>query len=194
MAAYINNIGRDIVVWSNPAMDYSTRATRGWPFIELSEALAVAGAYLVLVLYGYSKYQQHVAATKGAAPAPKEARLRGIAKLNADPQFPLVWLLFLYNIVQVVLCTYMMYMAFTIARDNYPGLICNPHNTTDSKLAPILWLFYVSKVRVRGRRRSSPHGRPSSSPPAHDSPPIAAFIPTPPLPLPRRSSTSSTPL
>lgn len=42
----------------------------------------------------------------------------------------------------------MMVQAGLIAYNNYSKPICNPHNDTKSELAPILWLFYVSKVSI----------------------------------------------
>jgi len=41
-----------------------------------------------------------------------------------------------------------MVEAARVAYNNYSAPICNPHNDTHSKLAPVLWLFYVSKVSI----------------------------------------------
>ncbi len=109
LAAQVNAIGRRIVELSNPELDYDNRATKGYAFIELSEALPVALAYLGLVLYGNSKYAAWKAAQASKAAAPEAPAKKdgpwsvgkALAKLNGDKQFPVVWLLFFYNIVQV---------------------------------------------------------------------------------------------
>jgi hypothetical protein len=111
LAAQVDAVGRRIVELSNPELNYDTRATKGMPFIELSEALPVALAYLGLVMYGNSKYAAWKAAQAGKPAAADAAAKKGgdgpwtlskgLAKLNGDKQFPVVWLLFFYNIVQV---------------------------------------------------------------------------------------------
>lgn len=53
------------------------------------------------------------------------------------------------SFLQVVLCAYMMGEAARVAYVYYEKPVCNAHNPIDSKLAPVLWLFYVSKVRER---------------------------------------------
>ncbi len=111
LAKVVDDIGRSIVELSNPSLDYENRATKGWPFIAFSQALPTALAYLALVAYGnlkYAKYQAEQKA-KGAAAAPvvkkgdKPAWSISFAlnKLNSDKQFPVVWILFFYNILQV---------------------------------------------------------------------------------------------
>ncbi len=49
----------------------------------------------------------------------------------------------------------MMAEALRIA-SGYNAVVCNPHNPHNSELAPVLWLFYVSKVRGGGRRNWLP--------------------------------------
>ena len=44
----------------------------------------------------------------------------------------------------------MMGEALRVAITHYALPVCNPHSAQVSQLAPVLWLFYVSKVRRRG--------------------------------------------
>lgn len=54
---------------------------------------------------------------------------------------------FVYNIVQVMLCSYMCIEAVMLAfRNNYTLLPCEPFDHENPKVANLLWLFYVSKI------------------------------------------------
>eukprot|EP00282_Hemiselmis_andersenii_P009109 CAMPEP_0114116026 /NCGR_PEP_ID=MMETSP0043_2-20121206/4282_1 /TAXON_ID=464988 /ORGANISM="Hemiselmis andersenii, Strain CCMP644" /LENGTH=205 /DNA_ID=CAMNT_0001208327 /DNA_START=175 /DNA_END=792 /DNA_ORIENTATION=+ len=54
---------------------------------------------------------------------------------------------FCYNIVQMMLCSYMTIEAAALAyRNGYNMYPCNPFDTKSPPLGPLLWLFYVSKI------------------------------------------------
>ncbi|CAM9553983.1 unnamed protein product [Ectocarpus sp. 8 AP-2014] len=54
---------------------------------------------------------------------------------------------FVYNVVQIILCSYMCVEAFMIAyRNGYPVVPCAPFDAENPPAANLLWLFYVSKV------------------------------------------------
>ncbi|CAM9107941.1 unnamed protein product [Discosporangium mesarthrocarpum] len=54
---------------------------------------------------------------------------------------------FVYNMVQVILCSYMCVEATVIAyRQGYSAVPCNPFNYTDPPVGNVLWLFYISKI------------------------------------------------
>jgi len=53
---------------------------------------------------------------------------------------------FAYNLVQVMLCSYMTIEALILAYRNYGLNTCNAFNTTNPVMGNVLWLFYVSKV------------------------------------------------
>ncbi|CAM9730777.1 unnamed protein product [Pylaiella littoralis] len=54
---------------------------------------------------------------------------------------------FVYNVVQIILCSYMCVEAFMLAnRNGYPILPCAPYDAENPPVANLLWLFYVSKI------------------------------------------------
>ena len=54
---------------------------------------------------------------------------------------------FLYNIMQVMLCSYMCIEALVQAyKNNYTITPCVPFDTVTAPILPILYIFYVSKV------------------------------------------------
>ncbi|CAM9275919.1 unnamed protein product [Laminaria digitata] len=54
---------------------------------------------------------------------------------------------FVYNVVQIILCSYMCVEAFMIAnRSGYPALPCAAFDAKNPAVANVLWLFYISKV------------------------------------------------
>ena len=54
---------------------------------------------------------------------------------------------FIYNIVQVMLCSYMCIESLVQAyRNNYSLMPCEPFNQQNPPILPILYVFYLSKI------------------------------------------------
>lgn len=53
---------------------------------------------------------------------------------------------FLYNIAQVMLCSYMCLEAVFVMKRNDYALVCNDFKPKSPPMANLLWLFYASKV------------------------------------------------
>ena len=53
---------------------------------------------------------------------------------------------FLYNIAQVMLCSYMCIEAVIVAKRSNFNLVCNSYDAKHPPMANVLWLFYASKV------------------------------------------------
>mmetsp|Transcript_1128 Transcript_1128/g.1731 ORF Transcript_1128/g.1731 Transcript_1128/m.1731 type:complete len:211 (+) Transcript_1128:280-912(+) len=54
---------------------------------------------------------------------------------------------FAYNLIQVMLCSYMCIEAALIAyRNNYSLIACVPFNIDSPPVGNLLWLFYISKI------------------------------------------------
>ena len=60
---------------------------------------------------------------------------------------PVLLIALVYNPAQVVLCAWMVYAAFTEARNKGYSLVCNAFNENESGMASILYVFYLSKAR-----------------------------------------------
>ena len=170
LAAVVRAGGKTIVQLANPAQladdaAYNARACAGYPLIELDHAMVAVAGYAVLVAYGLATRPAAKAAAPSGAEAEKAADKKparaasgggagakkggfsAAAALKGLQQEPLKILMLLYNVVQVVLCGYMMLEALRVAWGNYAKPVCNPHsNTGASALKDVLWLFYVSKV------------------------------------------------
>ena len=148
--------GRAFVAWANPKLGaWGARALAGWPLMELDEALVAAAVYAVIVLVGLVFYK----APAKAAPEKKVA-LSVAAKFAKEP---ILYVQFAYNWLQVALCGYMMVEAARVAVASGYGIVCNPFDATRKDLGPVLWLFYVSKVRCFSRCWQ--HARGHSPPP-----------------------------
>ncbi|CAM9932507.1 unnamed protein product, partial [Ascophyllum nodosum] len=66
-----------------------------------------------------------------------------MSKLQPIDSYPVR---FVYNMVQVMLCSYMSIEAFMIAyRNEYP-LLCAPFDAKNPPAGNLLWLFYISKI------------------------------------------------
>jgi hypothetical protein len=96
---------------------------QGWPVTDFVTAFNVAAAYLIFVFVGS-------AIMKLGVPA-------------VDP-YPLK---FVYNVSQIMLCSYMTIEAFLLAkRNNYTVLPCQPYDKENAPIANLLWIFYISKI------------------------------------------------
>jgi GNS1/SUR4 family len=96
---------------------------QGWPFTDFPTAFNIALAYLLFVFVGSM-------IMKAGVPA-------------IDP-YPIK---FIYNVSQIILCSYMTIEAGLLAyRNNYSFMPCNVYDTETPPLAKLLWLFYVSKI------------------------------------------------
>jgi len=126
MDAYIealDNVGESILQWADPEHKFRGY-TEGWPLTDFKTAFTIAAAYLGFVAIGSAVM------SRGNVPA-----------INPYP------IKFLYNVSQIMLCSYMTLEAFFLPyRSGYSCMPCNDYNQRDPKMANLLWLFYVSKV------------------------------------------------
>mmetsp|Transcript_21702 Transcript_21702/g.28058 ORF Transcript_21702/g.28058 Transcript_21702/m.28058 type:complete len:280 (-) Transcript_21702:240-1079(-) len=119
----LDGVGESILQWSDPEGKFRG-ATEGWPLTEFATAFNIALAYFAFVVVGS-------AIMKMGMPA-------------IDP-YPIK---FVYNVSQIMLCSYMTIEGFMLAyRNNYsltPGV--GEYNRDEPPIGNLLWLFYVSKV------------------------------------------------
>uniref|UniRef100_A0A6U1Q8V8 Elongation of fatty acids protein n=1 Tax=Fibrocapsa japonica TaxID=94617 RepID=A0A6U1Q8V8_9STRA len=136
MPVQIPGLSMDYSTFSQWAGDYEQKIlawvsegrvheyTKGWPLTDLESALTIAGAYLLFVLVGSMLF-----------------------KVEAVPAIKLYPVQFLYNIVQVMLCSYMAIEAGMVAfRQGYTCLPCEPFNAKNPPVAEVLYIFYLSKI------------------------------------------------
>jgi len=122
-------VGDDILAWfveTDTATFRSSypRPTKDWPMASFSAATSVAIAYLAFVFVG-------------------RIVMSAIAPLDTLT-YPVR---FIYNIVQMMLCSYMTIEAGALAyRNNYNIQPCNAFDTANPPVGPLLWLFYLSKI------------------------------------------------
>jgi len=135
MAAYqtwADETGRQLLEFATNSKLYSPAGkaitampTEGWPLTSFASAFAISLGYFAFVVLGRAVMSFLPAMDKYTYP-----------------------LRFVYNIAQVMLCSYMTVEAGIVAyRNGYSITPCNAFVTSGSPpIAPVLWLFYVSKV------------------------------------------------
>lgn len=122
--AATGSIGDAMIAFFNEDQNLSP-PTKDWPLAHFGSALVIVGIYLGFVVFGSAvMYQQKSGYSES---------LYGIR--------------FVYNLVQMVLCSYMAIEAIFIPyRQNY-NLVCNIFvRSEDAPMAKLLWLFYMSKI------------------------------------------------
>ncbi|KAK7235721.1 fatty acid elongation [Aureococcus anophagefferens] len=120
---------------------------------------AIGDQIIAWALVGSDVTDEPVKARSGARRATRSAaRARNATRpWNASPAqlimraYPgdgikLYGVAFLYNIAQVMLCSYMCIEAVIVAKRSNFNLVCNSYDAKHPPMANVLWLFYASKV------------------------------------------------
>lgn len=137
-----------ILQWMNPDLPVEERITKGWFMTGLDEMLYAVAAYAVIVLVGMAimpKAEPKKAEAEGEEKPKEKKKVDVLADFRAEPikAFQAI-----YNLVQVLLCTWMMVAAFIecFQRSDYI-FICNKFDTKEKSQFPfVLWVFYLSKI------------------------------------------------
>jgi hypothetical protein len=169
LRASIRQAGRSFIEYVSPLQTYSKRGLAGWPLMELDAALAVAGVYVIIVLVGLILYKKPTISIED-----KKTKKAIVPLGEKFSKEPILYFQFLYNWLQVGLCGYMVYESINVARTRGYSIVCNPFDGTRKELGPVLWLFYVSKVRCAARAGTTTLGRGPAS--ALTRPPLSSSV------------------
>jgi len=125
----IDSLGDALLAWFVDVNLYTfqhsfPRPTKDWPFAKFSVALGTTVGYLFFVLLG-----------------------RVFMSFSSPMDHFTYPIRFVYNIMQIMLCSYMTIEASALAyRNAYNVYPCNAFDTQNPPIGPLLWLFYVSKM------------------------------------------------
>ena len=147
IVAQIEAFEKDVVQWFNPALNGEMPPTREWYAVDLKTALAWTVAYLLLVVVGLFLKSRD----KGWEA--RDEKKRADAKKGKKPSvsekfaaYPINYIAALYNPAQVALCGYMIYEAMRLYREQDYAPICIPFDVKSTKMATVVWVFYISKI------------------------------------------------
>ena len=119
---HANVIGDAVIKWAEPP-GAPKGPTRSWPLANFGTAFGIALAYLLFVALG-RVLMPHLPSVRGLYPFK-----------------------FAYNMIQVMLCSYMCIEAGVRAYDaGYTLLPCNAFNHANPPIGFILYVFYLSKI------------------------------------------------
>uniref|UniRef100_A0A0G4I034 Elongation of fatty acids protein n=1 Tax=Chromera velia CCMP2878 TaxID=1169474 RepID=A0A0G4I034_9ALVE len=115
---------KKILTWIGEGRD--TQVTAGYPFATMEAAILVVGAYLAFVFFG--------------------SLFMSVFRIPAMERVTYPFR-FVYNVAQVMLCSYMTIEAVLLAYRNDYGLVpCVKFNPQNPPVANLLWMFYISKI------------------------------------------------
>jgi len=126
---YSDNITNSLTTWST-FPDAPGQATKNWAVSDLDLALKIVGAYFVLVATGLL--------------IKKDGEDEG--KVSPLVEKPVKALQLVYNLVQCILCSYMIFAAIQHYRSHNYVPICNAFDTKETGMATVLHIFYLSKI------------------------------------------------
>jgi elongation of very long chain fatty acids protein 4 len=119
---FAHPLGEQIIAWAHPA-GWIASPLEAWPLTSFEFALGTAMCYLTFVFVG-------------------------MVVMRALPAVPGLYpFKFLYNMVQIMLCSYMCIESGVRAWDaGYSWLPCNAFNASAPPIGFILYVFYLSKI------------------------------------------------
>ena len=186
----VAQLDRVLVGWANPLeADAATRPHIKWALHSLDGALVISVMYLLFVAFALTQKTKEVKA-KGASKKMKKVKQSVADKYAAGPI--LFICMALYNLVQAVLCVWMVVSMVVEFRARGFTTVCNAYDRSAEGVARVLHVFYLSKVCRAVRAGALP---PTTAFPGRleRSLRLLHFIlPLSPHALPPRSSTSQT--
>eukprot|EP01040_Poterioochromonas_malhamensis_P009580 gene9580-10400_t len=115
-------VGQSILQWARPE-GWVESPLSSWPLAKFEDAALIAIGYLVFVILG-QLIMPYLPSVKGLYPFK-----------------------FAYNMIQVMLCSYMCIEAGVRAYSaGYTLLPCNPFNQSNPPIGFIIYVFYLSKI------------------------------------------------
>lgn len=115
-------VGQSILQWARP-QGWVESPLSSWPLAKFEDAALIAIGYLVFVILG-QLIMPYLPSVKGLYPFK-----------------------FAYNMIQVMLCSYMCIEAGVRAYSaGYTLLPCNPFNQSNPPIGFIIYVFYLSKI------------------------------------------------
>lgn len=109
--------------WVDPSGRYKLSPMQDYPFADFASVFALCVAYIAFVVFG-------TLIMKAGVPAIKTSALQ-----------------FVYNPLQVVVCSYMCVEAGLLAyRNGYSATPCNAYNVEKPVMGNVLYMFFLSKI------------------------------------------------
>ncbi len=143
---FARKLSTDIITWARPE-GWGPSITEEWPLTKLEHALPIAIGYLLFVFLGQvCNFQAFLLTNASLMPSLFFVNVQIIM-----PFLPTVRGLypfkFAYNMVQVMLCSYMCIEAGVRAWSaGYTLIPCNAFDHANPPIAFILYVFYLSKI------------------------------------------------
>jgi hypothetical protein len=117
----------------HPTFDLESRATNGWPVTRLEHAFWVLTAYCALVALGIYRSR----ATSGIA----EPR-RAVSTAESFVKEPILYLVVLYNAVQVLLSAWMAVAIAVVFFQKRMSFTCNSFDASSTDVARVSAVHY----------------------------------------------------
>jgi len=125
----LSNAETDFMNWATSPKKPG-QVTRTWAVANLNEVLQIVAVYFILVSIGLL--------------IKKQGEEEG--KVSPMVDTPVKGLQLIYNLVQCILCSYMIWKAIEHYINHHYSLICNPFHEKETGMAEVLHIFYLSKI------------------------------------------------
>nr|CEL65923.1 TPA: elongation of very long chain fatty acids 4 protein, putative [Neospora caninum Liverpool] len=137
----------------NPTLPVSQRVSASWPFMRPMDLVIVTLTYLTFVAgaagirFFSSRKEQSGSSAKYDVPQPVKRGHEVPSRPTLAEKMSFILLLqIVYNIFQVVTCSYVVYKAMSVYIAEGYSLVFNKFDPTRENMAEVVWLFYLTKV------------------------------------------------
>ncbi|PFH36415.1 fatty acid elongase [Besnoitia besnoiti] len=137
----------------NPTLPASQRIPASWPLMEGSDLVIVTLSYLAFVAvaaafrFFTSSKQQTTKSASCEVPQPVKAGRTATSRPSLAEKMSFMLLLqILYNIFQVITCSYIVCRAMSVYIVEGYTLAFNKFDPTRVNMAEVVWLFYLTKI------------------------------------------------
>lgn len=147
-----NDLGESLLSIFNPEIPRLNRVSRDWTFTQFSDVLMITCFYIFFVSISSLLFKPKDAKKEVEKSSPPVTSGRSfttgwgnavIAKFWAEPVLVFQTI---YNIAQVLLCTYLLTQAVAEFKNKKYLLICNAFDYRRRGMAAVLWIFFMSKI------------------------------------------------
>jgi elongation of very long chain fatty acids protein 4 len=143
MSPMWQELDKNVVGFFNPLANNTAvrqAAKHDWPLWRMDYAVTIACTYLAVVVA--SKFLLD----KGERPTSEEKKKLSVSEKIKKEGVVMFFSVAIYNLTQVLLCGWMVYMAVMEHRRRGFKLVCNVHDLAQDGMAFISHCFYLSKA------------------------------------------------
>ncbi|XP_026194581.1 elongation of very long chain fatty acids protein 5-like [Cyclospora cayetanensis] len=132
---HVDTATESILSFYAPELPPNARQNNGLPMMDGKDVAIIISAYILLVVLS-------LILGRGSDPQPSVDKK---AKSLMEKIGPVFAFQAIYNIAQVVLCSFLVFRVIDVYRTENYSFLCNRFNVPNTRMAEVTWFFYMLK-------------------------------------------------